>query len=295
MSLAIIAAALLAGAAGIFIPTGIYSLATAMRPEQAYMPAWKRELTNENQEATQQAKVLSQVEIDRRRTFLLIILGGIAAGGIAWTVTGMTTVALAASLAGLAMPNLWTTWQIRAREKQLSRQLEEACERMSAYIRSGGSLLGALEAAAQTAGEPVASVLTYSVAKMRLGVSASDVLMELAERTGVPEMRMLAVASSLQQKGMAVNMGAVYAQVQDNIRERRELTETLSSLTAENRLAGGVVAVVPFATLGIMRQLAPEFINPLFTTSLGITVFAICSAVIIAGIAWVFKMGAVEI
>lgn len=295
MAVEIVAAAFLAGAAGVFLPLGFRAVMERAKPVAAYIPRWKLEealgVAEPDVPRPQVRKVLTDVEVGTRRAALLILAGAIAAGGIAWTVTGLPAVALAASVAGLGMPRLWANWQSGAKKKQLGQQLEAACERMAAYIRTGGSLLGAMEAAAKASPEPLASLLNEEVAQMRIGVRSSEVLEDMAKRTGVPEMKMLALASALQEKGLAVNLGAVFAQVQDGIRSRRELAETLGAMTAENRLAGTVVAVVPFATLGLIRQMAPDFARPLFETPAGLFVFAVCTAIIIGGIVWVFKMG----
>jgi tight adherence protein B len=295
LAVEIVAATFLAGAAGVFLPLGFRAVMERAKPVAAYIPRWKLEealgVAEPDVPRQQTRKTLTDVEVGTRRAALLILAGAIAAGGIAWTVTGLPAVALAASVAGLGMPKLWANWQSGAKKKQLGQQLEAACERMAAYIRTGGSLLGAMEAAAKASPEPLASLLNEEVAQMRIGVRSSEVLEDMAKRTGVPEMKMLALASALQEKGLAVNLGAVFAQVQDNIRGRRELAESLESMTAENRLVGTVVAVVPFATLGIIRQLAPDFVRPLFETPAGLFVFGVCTAVIIGGIIWVFKIG----
>lgn len=229
------------------------------------------------------------------RPMLLIIAGMVTAGFVVYTVVGIVWLALAASLAGLLAPRLWSAWQERSKAKLISSEMEQAVEIMAAVLGSGGGMPAALEKAALEVGDPLGKELSRASAEIRVvTVSTAVVFERLAKRVKLPEMAMLSMAVQLQQTGMAVNMVAVLSQIQDNIRGRRALEEEVSAITAENRLAGWIVAAVPFVTLGIMRQMAPDFVAPLFGTTPGLILFVFSCAVIVAGLVWINRMAAAD-
>lgn len=224
------------------------------------------------------------------RAALLALTGGTAAGGVTLTVTGSMLLSLAVSLLGLAAPTLWLRWQSAGRRKQLTSQVEQAVEAMSAVLRSGGGVPAALEAAVKDAGEPLQPELAQVIAEIRLGYPTAAAFQRLAERIRLPEMDMVSMAIELQQSGLAVNLAAVLGQVQDNIREAQGFGEEVSAITAENRMAGWVVAVMPFVAIGLIRQVAPGFVAPLFSTTVGMAVLVAGTLAIIVGVGWIMRM-----
>lgn len=226
---------------------------------------------------------------------LLLSLGGmVLCAVLAYIVVGRITVALAVSLTGLFTPKLYQKWHKEGRGRLVTSQLEQAMEIMSAVLRTGGGIPAALEKAAQNIPEPLRTELTQTLAEIRLGVPTSEAFKNFSERVKLPETFIISMAVELKQSGMAVNLASVFQQVQDNIRSRKAFEQEVSSITAENRMAGWIVAAVPFITIAVVRYMSPEFISPLFEEPVGIAVFIVCVIIILIGILWIRNMADAE-
>lgn len=241
-------------------------------------------------EPIRQKKSSTYEEIGTMRAVLLTLIMAVGVGGTAWTITGMWQAALAVSVVGLTAPKLYSSWQKGGREKQLGLQVEQAVETMAAVIRSGGGLLGALETALRDAKEPLRGELAQTVAEIKLTAPAAEAFAALAARLKVPELEMASYAMAMQQTGMAVNLAVVFDTVQEQMRQNRAAEEYAMAKTAQERQAGWIIAVIPFATIGMVRQIAPDFVSFLFTDVMGIAIMVICTAAIIAGIVWIMRL-----
>ena len=161
---------------------------------------------------------------------------------------------------------------------------------MAAVLNSSGSIITALEKAGNEVGNPVKREIMKTASEIRLGKSTTDAFTDLAKRIKIPEMLILSMGVDLQNKGMAINLPSMLLQVQRNIRYRQLFEQDINTITAENKMSAFIVAAVPFVVIALMRQIAPDFISPLFETTAGLTVFVICTLAIFAGIYWILNM-----
>lgn len=251
-----------------------------------YDPSQDKDL----KKARKDEKRKKEIAVNPSKTLLLSLAGMIVFFFLAYIVVGSFTASITVSLAGLLTPKLWLGWHKRGQEKLLTLQLEQAMEMMSAVLNSGGGIPAALEKAANDIPQPLKSELAQTLAEIKLGISASEAFKNFSERVRLQETSIISMAVELKQSGMPVNLATVFQQVQDNIRARKVFEQEVSSITSENRMAGWIVAAVPFITIAIVRNMAPEFIKPLFTEPIGITIFITCVLVICAGVFWIMKM-----
>jgi len=224
------------------------------------------------------------------KSVMLILVGGITIGTAVYAVIGIIWVSLCTSFLGLIVPYVWLKWHEASQDKLIASQLEQAVEIMSSVVRSGGGIVSALRRAAQTVGSPLNRDLVQVASEIELGVSNADAFKNLVNRVPMQETKMMAMVIEIQQAGMAVNLGAVFEQIQSNIRSKQALQEEVKAITVENKMAGWIVAAVPFVTIGIIRWTSPDFTAPLFTTPTGFFVFLLSTGLIIGGVFWIMKM-----
>lgn len=220
---------------------------------------------------------------------LILILFLILSVSLFYMIAGFTGI-IVGVVVGFLAPKVLSRHKRKSGLKILSAQVEQAAETMSIVLRSGGGIPDALEKAVQNTKNPLKKEIDQALSEIKLGLPEADVFQRLSERLDVPEIDMLGIASSLQKEGMAVNMANVLRQIQINIRARQAFYEEVSAITAENKLAVWVISCVPFVTIIFMRLFAPDFMAPLFSTSLGTLILTICFCVVIVGIIWAMKI-----
>jgi tight adherence protein B len=239
---------------------------------------------------TDKPKKKKEHQAPLNKSIMLILVGVITIGTAAYAVIGIVWISFCASLLGFVVPYIWLKWHEASQEKIIASQLEQAVEIMSSVIRSGGGIVSALRRSAQVVGAPLNSELTKVASEIELGVSTANAFKNLAERVPMQETKMMAMVMEIQQSGMAVNLASVFDQIQINIRNKQALQEEVRAITVENKMAGWIVAAVPFVTISLIRWSSPDFIAPLFTTTAGLFVFLLSTGLIIGGVFWIMKM-----
>ena len=78
-------------------------------------------------------------------------------------------------------------------------------------------------------------------------------------------------------------MAEVLDTVVETIRERFDLRRLIQTLTAQGRLARWVVSLLPVAVALAVSLINPGYMDPLFTSSGGQIVIAICVVMIVSG------------
>lgn len=225
----------------------------------------------------------------------MTILGSFTGFVVLFIVTGLVSASLLGLAVGFIVPKLIANNYHKNQRKLTTMQLEQAAEVMSSVLRSGSGIVDALTRAAKEIGNPLSDELVSTANEIRLGVPSSVAFENLSRRVGYDELRILSMAINLQQEGMAVNLSLLLSQIQENIRYKIAFQRDVNVITAENRMAGWIVAVLPFATLAITRLMMPDIIAPLFNTTIGLAVFGISVVVIGIGVFWMLKIAEIEV
>lgn len=245
---------------------------------------------NTEAEYKKHEKIAGKAELPLWKTLVMILCGGVTTSIVAYTIIGKWWVSVIAFITGFTIPKIWYEWHLKSQAKLVSSQMEQAVEIMAAVLNSSGSIITALEKAGNEVGNPVKREIMKTASEIRLGKSTTDAFTDLAKRIKIPEMLILSMGVDLQNKGMAINLPSMLLQVQRNIRYRQLFEQDINTITAENKMSAFIVAAVPFVVIALMRQIAPDFISPLFETTAGLTVFVICTLAIFAGIYWILNM-----
>lgn len=271
----------------LFLIIGVKLIAKKEINADRFTPGWEGDGENNYKkfEEVNQKGSLSLIS-----KILLVIISGSICGLIVYSITGNNIIAFVSSFVGFIAPSIWYRWYIKNQNTLITQHMEQAAETMAAVLKSNGSMITAIEKAANEAKEPLKKELIKTDMELRLGVSSTDAFINLAKRVNLPEMLMLSIGIELQQKGMAINTAILLLEMQKNIRLRQLLQQEINTITAENRMAGWIVGSIPFVTIALMRQFSPEFTAPLLNTTAGLIIFAVCSLIILGGIYWVMSM-----
>lgn len=229
------------------------------------------------------------------KIIVLMFITSVTSFLVVYMVTGVFNLSLLGLLVGLVVPKLLSDSYSKKQKTLLTMQLEQTCEIMASVLRSGSGIVDALTRSAIEVGNPLRDELVLTANEIKLGLSNSEAFQNFADRVNFGELKILSMAINLQQDGMAVNLGALFNQMQDSLRYKVAFQREVKVITAENKMSCWVVSVLPFVTLALMRVMMPEIINPLFTTPIGISIFVLSVGIIGIGIIWLMKIANVEV
>jgi tight adherence protein B len=164
--------------------------------------------------------------------------------GVAGTLFRGPLLGVAAAAVGAAVPVLIVHWRRKARRERILRQLPGAFGLMARVLRAGHSVPQALQAVADTCTGPLAAEFTQCQKKQSLGIRPEVTFNEMANRTGILEVRLFVSALLIQQQAGG-NLSEVLERLATLVRERLRLRKQVRTLTAEGRLQGLTLLLLP--------------------------------------------------
>ena len=168
-----------------------------------------------------------------------------------------------AAFAGLGLPVWYVRRKRNARIEKLRSQLPEAFDLMARVVRAGQTLGQALVAVADEFPQPIALEFGYCYEQQNLGLSAELAFRELSRRAGVIELRIFVLAVLVQQQ-TGGNLSELLSNLAAIVRERYKIRGTISTLTAEGRMQGWILAAMPPLMLVLLLVLNPKYAMVLF-------------------------------
>ena len=164
--------------------------------------------------------------------------------------------ALLLSAGFLPLPFLYVRHRRAKRLTKLEQQLPEALGMMVSALRVGHSLIASLGAVAQDSREPISGEIRKCFEEQNYGVDLRTALVNLTQRAPIQDFRIF-VAAVLIQKESGGNLAEVLEKVAETTRERFRLKKQVSVHTAQGRMTGWILSLLP---LGL--GLAMYFVNP---------------------------------
>jgi len=229
------------------------------------------------------------------QSYLLLAFGwGISMGLAALTVTGIWYFALAAAALGSTFPYLWINRKRKRRIGAFEAQLPEAIDLLGRAIRAGHPLSSGLDMVSDESPDPVAAEFRRTFEEQRFGLPLEDSLLAMADRVALVDVRILVTAILIQR-----NVGGNLAEILDNIaytiRERFKIRRQLRVFTAQGRMAGYVLAVLPVTVGVILFLLNPDYMLTLFRDPVGRLSLAVAAVLQTTGYLWIRKIVNIDI
>lgn len=157
----------------------------------------------------------------------------------------------------------------KERVKTFNEQLNEGTMIISNSLKAGYSFLQAISVVSEETKDPFAKEFKKLLKEMSLGISEEIALKNMLNRMESEDLRLI-VNAILIQKDIGGNLSEILDNISETIRERQKIQSELKTLTAQGRLSGIIVMLIPFF-LGITIYLFnKEYMMLLFTTPIGL-------------------------
>ena len=185
------------------------------------------------------------------------------AGAIAYFVLGQLWIAAIALIGGSFIPPIYLSTAARRRLRAFEDQLSQTLNLWVNALRSGYSVLQSMEAIATELPPPVSTEFERVVQEVRLGLSVSQALANMLRRMPSEDLDLIVTAVNIQRE-VGGNLAEVLDTISFTIRERVRIKGEIRTLTAQGRLSGWIVSLLPiflaFALLGIN----PDYMSQLW-------------------------------
>jgi tight adherence protein B len=197
-------------------------------------------------------------------------------------------------LVGWALPAFWLGRRTAQRQKAFGHQLADAIGMLANALRSGYSFLQAMDVIGRDMPDPIASEFAQVLRESRLNIPLETALQGLSRRVPSEDLELL-VTAVLIQRQVGGNLSEILDRIQDTIRERIRILGQVRTLTAQGRMSGWIVSLLPVGLLGILSVLNPTYVKPLFTHPIGWGILGIATVMQSIGIVVIRRMVNVEV
>ncbi len=203
--------------------------------------------------------------------FMLIwLLALIFPGGLALLFFGNIPLALILAVVGMILPHLLISRAKRRRIMKFNTQIGDALVVMSNSLRAGFSFLQSMEMVSKEMQPPIADEFGRTLREMNLGTPTEEAMLNLVGRIESDDLD-LVVTAVLIQRQVGGNLAEVLDNISHTIRERVRIKNEIKTLTAQGRLSGIIIALLPIGVALFLSIINPDYLSKIFTTGAGLS------------------------
>jgi tight adherence protein B len=196
------------------------------------------------------------------------VAAALVAGFLGLILTGMPVVAAAAAFGAGMIPTVVLKIKRARRIAKFNAALPESIDMMTRSLRAGHSIIAAIGIVAEQALEPAKSEFNEVFKKQNYGLPMRDALLQMLERVPSQDLRVL-ITAILVQKDTGGNLAEILDRTTAVIRERIRIAGEIRTHTAQGRLTGWILCLLPVILLVLINIVNPGYSSVLINTETG--------------------------
>jgi tight adherence protein B len=220
--------------------------------------------------AVQIDRRIRQADLDMRvGTFVLLSVALFAVGaGIGRVLHWPVFVSIFAALALSVLPNIYVNVKRRLRVKKFMTHFPDALEMFARSLRAGHSFTGAIQLVAQEMPDPIGTEFRKVFDEQNLGIPLRQALIGMTDRVDALDVKFFTTAILIQRE-TGGNLAEIIDKISYVIRERFRVQGQLKIFTAQARMSGVILSLLPIGVAVLLGILNPEYLKPLWFERIG--------------------------
>jgi tight adherence protein B len=182
----------------------------------------------------------------------------------------------------------------RSRFNQIEQELPEALDLMVSALRAGHSLVAALRLVAYESPQPIGGEFRICFDEQNYGLELRTAMDNLVARVPIQDLRIV-ITAILIQKESGGNLAEVLDKASYVIRERFRLKRQVRVHTAQGRLTGWILSLLPVVLGVALYFVNPQTMSILWTRPIGIKLLYASAAMTITGALIIRKIVNMEV
>lgn len=209
-------------------------------------------------------------------------------------VTRLVFIGLVAGIIGYLLPGIYLSTKKDKRGVEINKQLPEALDLIASGLRAGLSFAQAMNLAAKDMEQPIRGEFEKVLRDNSLGKSMEDALLGLTYRTKDENIDLF-VTAMIVQRQVGGNLAEVLEIISHTLRERVRLQGEIRTMTAQSRISGIVIGLLPPGLAVVLSVMNPGYMQPLFKEPLGIILLIVATVMTVMGAVILMRMSKVEV
>jgi tight adherence protein B len=186
-------------------------------------------------------------------------------------------------------PELVILMMRRRRRIAFSNQLVDGLVLMSNGLRSGFTLLQAIDMVIDEMPAPISQEFQLAREEMRVGVDLDQALQNCVERTKDQDFDLVVAAVKITRQ-LGGNLPEVFDRIVAMVRDRKNMAGKAEALTAEGRLQAVVVGLLPYVFGFFLVKVNPDMMSLMWRTVPGFLGLVLAIILDVVGYLWVLKL-----
>jgi tight adherence protein B len=190
---------------------------------------------------------------------VVAIVGGFALGS--WRGGLLLGIVLAGVLGYI--PFFFLGFREKQRRTAFANQLPEVLTLLVGSLRAGHGLSQAMTNLIEQMPQPASAEFGRVMRAVNLGMPISRALNDMATRIATSEIDLVVTAIVVQNE-LGGNLATTLETISDTIRDRIRMKREIRVLTSQQRLTGGLLALMPVALALVLSLISPGYMKPFF-------------------------------
>lgn len=195
----------------------------------------------------------------------LVVICGVLGGFLGYILPQQNSfiIGLVGLFLGLRVPRFYVRTMAKRRMQAFDGQLSDTLNLWVNALRSGYSVLQSMEAIATELPPPVSVEFERVVQEVRLGLSVEQALANMYRRVPSEDLDLVITAVNIQRE-VGGNLAEVLDTISFTIRERVRIKGEIRTLTAQGRVSGWIISLLPIALGFVLFLINPEYVSELW-------------------------------
>ena len=196
--------------------------------------------------------------------FVMIRIGLTLAGFVLGRlISGYLLGGLLLAILGWVGPGIYLGMQKNKRAKAFREQLPDMLNLLVSSLRAGYGLLHACNVVKDEMADPIGKEFGRVIRETSLGYSIDEALDHMVVRVNNDDFSLIVTAIHVQNE-VGGSLATVLETISKTIRERIELQGDIRVLTAQQRMSGWILSMLPFGLATILMLINPDYVMELF-------------------------------
>ena len=196
--------------------------------------------------------------------------------------TGTVALGMLIGLFTAGLPFFFVRFKRSQRFNKFEQELPEALDLMVSALRAGHSLVSALGLIAHESPDPIGMEFRTCYEEQNYGLDLRTAMGNLITRAPLQDLRIV-VTAILIQKDSGGNLAEVLDKTAYVIRERYRLKREVRTRTAQGRMTGWILTILPIALGFVLYMVNPKGMSLLWHRAIGIKLLYAAATLMVIG------------
>lgn len=175
---------------------------------------------------------------------------------------------LAGFAGGFGVPRWVVNFFTNRRQKAFIEEFANSLDVIVRGVKAGLPINDCLKIISVESAEPVRTEFRNLVEGQKIGVTIEQGLQKAYERMPLAEVNFFMIVLAIQQKSGG-NLSEALGNLSKVLRDRKKMRAKIQAMSQEAKASAGIIGSLPPAVMGMIYLISPEYIDLLFSTTMG--------------------------